>query len=52
MVTDGAIVQRDGRLPAAADHTPVDQTTLQVPFPRAWSEPTASRCCGEEHDHG
>ena len=39
MVKSGAVVQRDGRLHAAAEHTPVDQHTLRLPFPRAWSEP-------------
>jgi hydroxyacylglutathione hydrolase len=47
MINSGAIEQRDGRLHAAAEHTPVDQTTLNVPFPTAWSNPAHTA-----HDHG
>ncbi|WP_369254202.1 hypothetical protein [Streptomyces sp. R35] len=36
MLTSGAIVLRDGRLYAAADHTPVAPEALRVPYPRAW----------------
>jgi glyoxylase-like metal-dependent hydrolase (beta-lactamase superfamily II) len=39
MLRSGAIVLRDGRLRAAAEHTDVDTESLRVPFPRAW--PTA-----------
>ena len=45
MVRNGAVVLREGRLHAAAEHTPVAADTLRVPFPRAWpptgSAPTA-----------
>lgn len=33
MLRAGSIVQRDGRLHAAAEHTPVDPSSLHVPFP-------------------
>ena len=36
MLRSGAIVLRDGRLRATAEHTPVDKQSLHVPFPRAW----------------
>ncbi|WP_327723430.1 MBL fold metallo-hydrolase [Streptomyces europaeiscabiei] len=36
MLTSGAIVLRDGRLHAAADHTPVPPESLRVPYPRTW----------------
>ncbi|MEU3692881.1 MBL fold metallo-hydrolase [Streptomyces narbonensis] len=36
MLGSGAIVLRDGRLHAAADHTPVAPEALRVPYPRAW----------------
>jgi glyoxylase-like metal-dependent hydrolase (beta-lactamase superfamily II) len=36
MLRSGAIVLRDGRLRAAAEHTDVDIEALHVPFPRAW----------------
>jgi hypothetical protein len=36
MLGSGAVVRRDGRLHAAAEHTPVAPATLNVPFPRAW----------------
>ncbi|KUM99138.1 hypothetical protein AQI95_40560 [Streptomyces yokosukanensis] len=36
MLRSGAVVLRDGRLHAAADHTPVAAETLRVPYPRAW----------------
>ncbi|MGH3311491.1 MAG: hypothetical protein ACRDP3_13040 [Streptomyces sp.] len=39
----GAVVQRDGRLHAAAEHTPVAAETLQVPYPRAWPAATTRR---------
>ncbi|WP_406296280.1 MBL fold metallo-hydrolase [Streptomyces sp. NBC_00624] len=41
MLAGGAVVLRDGRLHAAADHTPVAAESLRVPYPRAWpvSEP-------------
>ena len=41
MLRSGATVLRDGRLYAAADHTPVAASSLRVPFPRAW--PAAAR---------
>jgi len=40
MLRSGAIVLRDGRLHAAAEHTPVTAESLRVPFPSAW--PTAA----------
>jgi glyoxylase-like metal-dependent hydrolase (beta-lactamase superfamily II) len=41
MVRSGAVVIRDERLRAAAEHTPVAAETLRVPFPRAWpAQPT------------
>ncbi|MCX5395280.1 MBL fold metallo-hydrolase [Streptomyces sp. NBC_00094] len=36
MLAGGAIVLRDGRLRAAADHTTVAAEALRVPYPRAW----------------
>lgn len=39
MSRSGAIVVRDHRLYAAADHTPVSQETLRIPYPRAWPAP-------------
>jgi hydroxyacylglutathione hydrolase len=41
MLRSGAAVLRDGRLHAAAEHTPVAVGSLSVPFPRAW--PAAAR---------
>ncbi|WP_405407229.1 hypothetical protein [Streptomyces decoyicus] len=32
----GVLVLCDGRLHAAADHTPVAAESLRVPYPRAW----------------
>ena len=40
MLDTGAIVLRDGRLHAAAEHTPVTAESLHVPFPRAWPPAT------------
>jgi hypothetical protein len=39
MLRSGAIIVRDGRLRAAADHTPVTAESLRVPFPQAWPDP-------------
>lgn len=39
MVSSGAIVVRDGRLRAAAEHTPVAPAALRVPYPHAWPAP-------------
>jgi glyoxylase-like metal-dependent hydrolase (beta-lactamase superfamily II) len=36
MLRSGAVVLRDNRLHAAAEHTPVATETLRVPFPQAW----------------
>jgi hypothetical protein len=36
MVSGGAITITDDRLHAAAEHTPVDPATTQVPWPRQW----------------
>ncbi|MFF2775473.1 MBL fold metallo-hydrolase [Streptomyces sp. NPDC058052] len=38
MLRSGAIVLRDGRLYAAAEHAPVTADTMRVPYPRAWPE--------------
>jgi glyoxylase-like metal-dependent hydrolase (beta-lactamase superfamily II) len=37
MVRSGAVILRDERLHATAEHTPVATESLRVPFPRAWS---------------
>jgi hypothetical protein len=37
MLRSGAVVLRDNRLHAAAQHTPVAADSIRVPFPRAWS---------------
>ncbi|MFJ4340043.1 MBL fold metallo-hydrolase [Streptomyces sp. NPDC088915] len=39
MLGSGAVVLRDGRLHASADHTPVPAGSLRVPYPRAWPGP-------------
>jgi hypothetical protein len=39
MFRSGAVILRDGRLHAAAEHTPVVADTLRVPYPRAWPTP-------------
>lgn len=39
MLRNGTLVRRAGQLHAAAEHTPVEPSSLQVPFPRAWSAP-------------
>ncbi|MFE4625743.1 hypothetical protein [Streptomyces mirabilis] len=39
MLRSGAVVLRDGRLHAAAEHTPVEAETRRVPYPRAWPTP-------------
>ncbi|MEV5200115.1 MBL fold metallo-hydrolase [Streptomyces sp. NPDC053720] len=36
MLRSGSVVLRDGRLHAAADHTPVAPEALRLPYPRAW----------------
>ncbi|MFG2837698.1 MBL fold metallo-hydrolase [Streptomyces zaomyceticus] len=36
MLGSGALVLRDGRVHAAADHTPVAPETLRMPHPRTW----------------
>jgi hypothetical protein len=36
MLRGGALISRDVRLHATADHTPVSAKTLRVPFPAAW----------------
>ncbi|MFF8713051.1 MBL fold metallo-hydrolase [Streptomyces sp. NPDC015184] len=36
MLRSGAVVLRDGRVHAAADHTPVPPEALRVPHPGAW----------------
>lgn len=42
MLGSGAVVLRNGRLQAAAEHTPVPAEALRVPYPRAWP-PTRPR---------
>ena len=42
MLAGGAIVRRDGRLHAAADHTPVSPEAMPREFPRAWRRLTDS----------
>lgn len=49
MLASGTIVTRDGRLHAAAESTPVDPTTLRVPFPKDW-ERTVDEHRPREHD--
>jgi hypothetical protein len=36
MLASGAIVMRDGRLHAVANHNPVQADTLRVPSPSNW----------------
>lgn len=38
MTRSGAVVVSDGRVRAAAEHTPVEPAALQVPFPRDWPD--------------
>jgi hypothetical protein len=45
MLSSGAIILRDSRLHAAAEHAPVAVKSLRVPFPRAWP-PTAPTTTG------
>ena len=40
LVGSGAVVVRDGRLHAAAEHAAVIPTTLRVPYPHAWPATT------------
>jgi glyoxylase-like metal-dependent hydrolase (beta-lactamase superfamily II) len=42
MLRSGATVLRDGRIHAAAEHTPVSAGSLRVPLPRAWPAPAQS----------
>ncbi|MFF2996465.1 MBL fold metallo-hydrolase [Streptomyces sp. NPDC057950] len=42
MLRSGAIVLRDGRVRAAAEHTPVAPEALRVPYPGAWPANEAS----------
>jgi glyoxylase-like metal-dependent hydrolase (beta-lactamase superfamily II) len=39
MLRSGALVLREGRLHAAAEHTPVTPESLRRPHPRAWPRP-------------
>lgn len=39
MLGSGAVIHRNGRLQATAEHTPVTAESLRVPFPRAWPAP-------------
>ena len=43
MLRSGAIVLRDGRLRATAEHTPVATESLHVPLPRAWPAATETK---------
>ena len=43
MLSSGAIVRRDGRLRAAAEHTPVAPQSLRVPLPREWPPAASTR---------
>lgn len=40
MLRSGAIIHRDQRLHATAEHTPVAADKLRVPYPRDWPMPT------------
>jgi hypothetical protein len=40
MLRSGAIILRDRRMHAAAEHTPVATESLRVPFPGAWPPAT------------
>jgi glyoxylase-like metal-dependent hydrolase (beta-lactamase superfamily II) len=42
MLRSGAVVLREGRFRAAAEHVPVAPETLRVPFPTAWPAPSAT----------
>jgi hypothetical protein len=48
MLRSGAIILRDKRLHAAAEHTPVAAKSLRVPCPRAWpaAAPTTTEAAG------
>lgn len=48
MLRSAAIVLRDGRLHATAEHTPVAAESLRVPFPRAWPAAAPTRAKAEE----
>lgn len=48
MLRSGAVVLRDGRLHAAAEHTPVTAQSLRVPYPRAWPAAGPPRQDGPE----
>jgi|SRR5918992_185499 glyoxylase-like metal-dependent hydrolase (beta-lactamase superfamily II) len=41
MLRSGAVIVRDSRLHAAAEHTPIAAASLQVPLPREWPAATA-----------
>jgi 16S rRNA (cytosine967-C5)-methyltransferase len=45
MVGNGAVVVRNQRVHAAAEHTPVSAGSLRVPFPRAWPAATERKRC-------
>lgn len=40
MTANGAVVLRDGRLHAAAEHAPVRPESLDLPWPREWPPPS------------
>ncbi|MGQ0630071.1 MAG: MBL fold metallo-hydrolase [Sporichthyaceae bacterium] len=40
MTRNGAVVLRDGRLHAAAEHTTVPPASLRIPWPREWPSPS------------
>jgi hypothetical protein len=51
MLRSGAVVVRDERLHAAAEHTPVAVKPLRIPFPRTWPLGTsATTRAGESHE--
>jgi glyoxylase-like metal-dependent hydrolase (beta-lactamase superfamily II) len=51
MLRSGAVVVRDERLHAAAEHTPVAAEQLRIPFPRTWPLVTsATTGAGASHE--
>ncbi|MEU9291787.1 MBL fold metallo-hydrolase [Streptomyces sp. NPDC048275] len=50
MLRSGAVALRDGRLRAAAEHSPVTGESLRVPCPRAWP-PAPSGAVGAASPH-
>jgi hypothetical protein len=54
MLSSGAIILRDNRLHAGAEHAPVAAESLRVPFPRAWppAAPATTATAGRGDSHG